>query len=132
MIMSGLLSSLGFVLVAAKFSPNFLKKILGYDYVVDAVITIGLPVFMAGTYSGIMAGVVTGLCMSVVLYVAKNTYGYMKYEKVDGKRQWKEYDAPWSLRFIGRRVHESFNKSRGYGAELMEGWKEASNDAQAA
>ena len=119
MLFSGVLTAIGIVVVVGKFSRNTLEKILGYDYIFDGIITLGLPVLFAGTYSGVMTGIVTGLSISFILWVAKNTIGYQKYEK--GK--WKKYPRKWTFFYLGKKAHDIFrSKITEALDDLKRGW----------
>jgi hypothetical protein len=103
MWIGGFLTAVGFVAIAAKVSPTFLKRVLGYDWIVDLVATVGILAFLggSGTISGMMIGVTTGLAISAVLFFAKKFWKYSKLEKgTDGKRHWVEYDGTWTLPFL--------------------------------
>ncbi len=47
------------------------KKVLAFDWQIDAALTVLLCVGMAGTMMGIMIGIVTGAIVSVVLFCLK-------------------------------------------------------------
>lgn len=99
MIFSGFLTAVGFVAIAAKISPKFLKIVLGYDWVVDLMCTIGIMFLFAGTgtISGMMIGVTTGLAISMVLFFARKLWAYSVYEKIDGKYVLVDYAGEWTL-----------------------------------
>ena len=131
-LFTGILTAVGLVAIVAKFSPSLLKKMLGYDWLIDALVTIGIPIFMGGTYSGIMTAVITGLCVSFILFVAKNTYGYSKVETVEDQgfmsAHWVEKSGKWTpyyvAKHIGNVIHVGFGNTKD---ELTRGWR-ASND----
>ena len=75
MLSAGLLTAMGIIFLLYKVG---FKRVLGYDVLIDIVATIGLMYIFAGTYSGMMAGIVGGLFVSVVLLVAKKFMGYEK------------------------------------------------------
>ena len=114
MIFSGILTAVGVVVVAAKFSRRFLKRLLGFEALVDGVVTVGLAMIFAttGTYSGIMTGVVTGLCISGVLWVTGKIIG----KEVLTKDGWKEVDPEWTVASLSKFWHsgklQSFVASR--------------------
>lgn len=93
MIFSGILTAISIVVVAAKFSRQTLKRMLGLDKWIDMTVTIGLGAggFMLGSYVAAMTGIVTGLCISGVLWVAGNLIGRDTLTKsgwVEGKPVW--------------------------------------------
>lgn len=110
MITSGILTAVGVVAIAAKFSPTFLKRMLGYEEYVDIVVTGGLTLIFAatGTYSGIMTAVITGLCISAVLFVTGRLYGKERYLVGEsGQREWLPYkeDERWSVKRISQFIY---------------------------
>ena len=126
MIYSGLLSAVGLVVVAAKFSPEFLRKILGYSWMVDLIITIIVPVFMGGTQSGIMTGIVMGLAVSLILTFCTKCMGYSKYE-LDADtdtRHWVYHSPAWTLSTLGSALFSALNPSLGdISASIRDGWR---------
>ncbi len=131
MWMSGILTAVGFVFIAAKFSPTLLQRMLGYDWVVDAAMTVGIMyVFGAtGTISGMMAGVVTGLSISVILWLAKNTGTYQKLSKESGHWEWKSYHGKYTLPYIAEALHRWLSGLSTNLVEVKQGWdKGAAND----
>ncbi len=97
MIFSGILTAVGFVFIAAKFSKTFLLKCLGKDWLLDLCFTLGLMIWFGstGTISGIVISAITGLCFSLVLYVAKNTMGYIDKDQY--------YPPKWTPEFLGEK-----------------------------
>tara|TARA_R100001460_G_scaffold99746_1_gene143054 strand:- start:506 stop:838 length:333 start_codon:yes stop_codon:yes gene_type:complete len=80
MLMVGILSALGLLLLALKAGG---KKAIGHDIFVDVLITVTLMVCFYGTFSGMTAAMVGGLTASVVLFVMKKT---MVHEKLTIER----------------------------------------------
>ncbi len=111
MLFSGILTAVGLVAITAKFSRSFLEKILGYDWAIDLMVTLGLPILFYGTYSGMMTAVITGLSISFILWIAKNLIGYQKYEVVEGKRVWNRHHGKWTPMFLGEQIHNWFKVS---------------------
>ncbi len=114
MFLGGFLTAVGFVAIAAKASPSFLKKVLGYDWIIDLACTVGIMAFLgsSGTISGMMIGVTTGLAISAVLFFAKK---FWKYEKLDkneeGKLTWVEYNGEWTIAFFISKVRAAFDST---------------------
>jgi hypothetical protein len=102
MLISGVLTAIGFVVIAAKFSKTFLKKILGYDWLVDIIATFGMFAFFSGTITGAMTAIYTGLSISLILCITKNTYGYSKLAKIDGNYKWIDFEGEWTLGYAGK------------------------------
>ena len=70
MLLVGILSALGLLLLALKAGG---RKTIGHDVFVDVLITITLMVCFYGTFSGMAAAMVGGLCASIVLFIMKKT-----------------------------------------------------------
>lgn len=96
MIATGMLTAICFIVIAAKLGPKILKRILGFEIYVD----IGSHAFFVwlglGTFSGVMTGIISALCISAVLRIAKNILGYTKME--DG--EWVDYEGKWSVAYL--------------------------------
>lgn len=67
-----------------------LKKVLRYDIAIDFAVTGGLMLVYAGTYSGMVTAMVSGLFLSVTLIFLKKKLGYKKLVRQNGKFVWKE------------------------------------------
>ena len=70
MLTIGILSALGLLLLSLKALG---RKAIGSDIFIDVLITVTLMVCFYGTFSGMAAAMVGGLCASVVLFVMKKT-----------------------------------------------------------
>lgn len=92
MIESGLILFIGILVVMGKTPKSLLKKILGYDYIVDIIVSVGVGVAMYGTYSGMMAAAVAGIAISAAMFLAKRIVGFQRYERGEG---WVEYVPRW-------------------------------------
>lgn len=75
MLLVGILSALGLLLLALKAGG---RKTIGNDIFVDVLITVTLMVCFYGTFSGMAAAMVGGLCASIVLFVLKKTMTHEK------------------------------------------------------
>jgi len=80
MLLVGILSALGLLILALKAGG---KKAIGHDIFVDVLITVTLMICFYGTFSGMAAAMVGGLCASIVLFVMKKT---MTHEKLTVER----------------------------------------------
>lgn len=80
MLLIGILSALGLLLLALKAGG---KKAIGHDIFIDVLITVTLMVCFYGTFSGMAAAMVGGLCASIVLFLMKKT---MTHEKLTLER----------------------------------------------
>ena len=105
MLLVGILSALGLLLLALKAGG---RKTIGNDIFVDVLITVTLMVCFYGTFSGMAAAMVGGLCASIVLFVLKKTMTHEKLvvvkEKVElplgmkvikPKVRWKTVQPDW-------------------------------------
>ena len=80
MLLVGILSALGLLLLALKAGG---RKTIGNDIFVDVLITVTLIVCFYGTFSGMAAAMVGGLCASIVLFILKKT---MTHEVLEVKK----------------------------------------------
>ena len=108
MLMVGILSALGLLLLALKAGG---RKTIGHDVFVDVLITVTLMVCFYGTFSGMTAAMIGGLSASVILFIMKKTMRHEKLEVVKGERvilnkpvqvkiptvktRWKTVDPDW-------------------------------------
>lgn len=128
-ILSAFFCAFEFLSILGKFSPKWLKRALGYEWIFDLTMSFGLMFWFATTGSilGIIISAVTGFFFSTILYAAKHMIGYQKLERVDGKLQWVEYPADWSWagggRLMGRLSRGVLNAFKG----LFAGFTEAKN-----
>lgn len=53
-----------------------LRRIFGYAAIVDIVVTAGFIWMFAGSYAGMMTGVIAGLMVSITLKVGRALFGY--------------------------------------------------------
>ena len=91
LLLPGLLSGIGILFLCMKVG---MKKICGYDVAADIILTSILCFIFYGTYSGMMAGIIGGILVSISLWAYKNIWGYEKLVRVRGvKFEWK-YFAP--------------------------------------
>ena len=70
MIVAGIIAALGLLFLVLKLG---IKKVIGYDIVIDIGITSLLMYSLAGTYSGMMAALIGGLIVSVILFIMRRT-----------------------------------------------------------
>ena len=132
-IFSGIITAAGLVAIAAKFSKGFLQKLLGYEWIVDLVITLGLPILFMGTYSGMISAVVTGLSISLILWVSGNIIGRQKYQLVtdeegNSSREWVYTEGAWTIKSIASKMSHAIRSDiSGCIGDFKEGWR---NDKQ--
>jgi len=84
MLLIGIFSALGLLLLALKAGG---RKTIGNDIFVDVLITVTLMVCFYGTFSGMAAAMVGGLCASVTLFIMKKT---MRHEVLSVRKQPKK------------------------------------------
>ena len=124
LIIAGMLSAIGIMLIFAKFKRAWLYRMLGYDYIVDVLFTFGFMVFMADTYSGAMVAIINGICISLVLWVTKNIIGYEKlvrYIAID-ELEWKYFPGTWTMESAGTFVRKSIIKLSVHTYHFIKGW----------
>ena len=92
MLLVGILSALGLLLLALKAGG---RKTIGNDIFVDVLITVTLMVCFYGTFSGMAAAMVGGLCASIVLFIMKKT---MTHEKLRIKT--KKVKLPMGMKVV--------------------------------
>lgn len=90
MLVEAVGSAAGVIALAYKLD---IKKVLGYDAIVDIVATVGLAYLFQGTYSGMVVAMVAGLLVSLILSVLKRRLGYKKLRFEGRKPTWVEYAA---------------------------------------
>lgn len=105
-IVASIFTAFEFLSVIGKMSTSLLKKVLGYEYVVDIFMSFGLMIYfgLTGSVTGIIVSAVSGFIFSVALYAAKHIIGYKKLERVPGtwfKFRWVEYPGDWSSEKAG-------------------------------
>ena len=96
MLLIGIFSALGLLLLALKAGG---RKAIGHDIFVDVMITVTLMVCFYGTFSGMAAAMVGGLCASIVLFILKKT---MTHEKLVIEKE--KVDMPLGMKIIKPRV----------------------------
>ena len=69
----GLIAALGLLFLLFKIGTP--RKILAFDWQIDIALTALLCVVMAGTFTGIMIGLIAGAIISVVLFFMKLKVG---------------------------------------------------------
>tara|TARA_R100000315_G_C5178146_1_gene103142 strand:- start:336 stop:671 length:336 start_codon:yes stop_codon:yes gene_type:complete len=75
MLLIGILSALGLLILALKAGG---RKTIGHDVFVDVLITVTLMICFYGTFSGMAAAMIGGLCASLVLFFMKKTMVHEK------------------------------------------------------
>lgn len=119
-------TALGFFGIAAKFSPSFVKKCLGYEWMIDLAISIGVIFLFAGAgITAMLVGIITGVIFSGVLFCMKNIVGYSKIQRnAEGKLGWVEYPATWTFRTLGAGMAKVGKGVVGAAKEMIDGIKD--------
>ncbi len=97
MLLIGIMSAFGLLLLVLKAGG---RKAIGADIFVDIAITVTLMVCFYGTYSGMVAAMLGGLCASVILFIMKK---FMVHEVIAVKKnkhkipilQWEKVQPDW-------------------------------------
>ena len=97
MLLIGIMSAFGLLLLVLKAGG---RKAIGADIFVDIAITVTLMVCFYGTYSGMVAAMLGGLCASVTLFIMKK---FMVHEVIAVKKnkhkipilQWEKVQPDW-------------------------------------
>jgi hypothetical protein len=76
----GLLTAIGFILIALKLNRTMLKLFLGYSLITDIGLSVLCVVMGAssGTVTGLFTSMVAGILMSLSLSAARASIGYAK------------------------------------------------------
>jgi len=76
----GLLTAVGFILLALKMNRTYLKLFLGYSLITDIGLSLLCVVMGAssGTVTGLFTSMVAGILMSLALTAARASIGYAK------------------------------------------------------
>lgn len=103
---SAVFTAFSFLVILGKMSTSLLKKVLGYEYLLDLVMSFGMMIYfgLTGSIIGMIVAAITGFIFSVALYSAKHIVGYQKLERVNRswfKWHWVEYDADWNAKSAG-------------------------------
>ena len=72
---AGVIAAIAMIFLMLKLD---IRKICGYDILVDIAFTGLLAWMLAGTYSGMMAALIGGAIVSVFLFITKKVNGYSK------------------------------------------------------
>lgn len=98
MLTGGILAVLGFGFLALKFGWDFVRKLIGMDWLVDVIATLFFMWLFGftATISGLMAGLWAGLMVSVLLYFARKTMKHKKLIRNGSKLEWVECEGEWT------------------------------------
>lgn len=129
-IVASMFTAFEFLSVIGKMSTALLKKVLGYEYVVDIIMSFGMMLYfgLTGSITGIIVSAVSGFIFSVALYAAKHIIGYMKLERVPGtwfKFRWVEYPATWNSQKAGGFISRMISSIGRFVTNFFGGFKKA-------
>jgi hypothetical protein len=89
-LLTGFIAAIAMIFLMLKMD---LRKLCGYDVLVDIGFTGLLAWMLAGTYSGMMSALVGGAIVSVFLYFTKRQLGYKRLAVVNHKLTWRTYNG---------------------------------------
>lgn len=102
--MAGVISASAALLVCCKLG---MRRVLGYDVLADVSVTVAFVWMFAGTYSGMMAGILGGALFSLALYTLKPLLGCEKLRLQRCGLVWCEIEPPMDTK---RRIMELVQK----------------------
>ena len=76
----------------ALFLKIDIYKVVGYDVIVDVLLTVGLTLLFMGTYSGAAAAMTAGFILSIVLRLTRLFIGYKRLVRRGGRFVWYYYE----------------------------------------
>lgn len=97
MMLAGLLTFLAFAFLTMKLGWPFVQKLIGHQVAVDIIITVFFMWLfgITGTISGMMTGIIAGLAVSVILYIASKFIPHKRLEKTDKGLKWIDHEGEW-------------------------------------
>ena len=102
---------------------KFFKTVLGYAWIPEIILSIGLPALAAttGTISGVAIAAVSGFMITLTLISCKKIVGYRKYKKnpVTGKREWVETQGMPFSQFVRELGIGTYVKSKSFFCDLF-------------
>ena len=82
LLLGGVIAGFALIFLLLKLD---MRKVAGYAFLVDLVLTIVLGFIFAGTFAGMISGLLGGLILSAFLYAYIKMFGYDKLNfKMDG------------------------------------------------
>lgn len=85
MLFAGILTAMGVVILLLKLKKLWLRRLLGYDILLDLSVTALMAMIFMGTYSGMMAAIVGGIVFSLSVHVIKMIIG-SEYAVLQGRQ----------------------------------------------
>lgn len=72
-----------------------IRRVLGYDVIVDLCSTMLLVSMFSGTATGVAAAMFGGVILSLLLLIAKILLGYERLERDGSRLRWRFYPPKW-------------------------------------
>ena len=98
------------------------KTILGYLWIPEIILSIGLPALAAltGTISGVVIAAVSGFMITMTLMVCKKVIGTRKRVKnpITGKKEWKETSGMPFSQYVRELGLSIFDKVKTFGLNV--------------
>ena len=103
-----------------RLNNKLFKTILGYSWIPEIILSVGLPALAAttGTISGVIIAAITGFFITLTLEVCKKVVGTRKLKKVNGKRQWVETEGQSFASFVRGFGISIFNKVKKFATDV--------------
>lgn len=92
---------------------HWLKVALGYSWVLDLTLGVGMSIIMlsTGSLGGLIMSAISGAVLSVSLLSMKKLIGYRKYETINGKKVWVEYPNTLTINSVKNNIISFKNKA---------------------
>ena len=121
-IVVGALSAFEIINLLKQAGNKTFKTILGYVWIPEIILSIGLPALAAltGTISGVVIAAFSGFMITMALMVAKKVVGTRKYVKNEttGKREWVETNGMPFSQFVRELGFKSFYKAKSFVSDV--------------
>ena len=118
----GALSAFEIINLLKQAGNKTFKTILGYVWIPEIILSIGLPALAAltGTISGVVIAAFSGFMITMALMVAKKVVGTRKYVKNEttGKREWVETNGMPFSQFVRELGFKSFYKAKSFVSDV--------------
>ena len=100
-----------------RLNNKLFKTILGYSWIPEIILSVGLPALAATTsaISGIIIAAVTGFFITLTLEVCKKVVGTRKYKRKQG---WVETEGQSFASFVRGFCTSIFNKAKKFATDV--------------
>ena len=101
-----------------RVNKTLFKTILGYSWIPEIILSIGLPALMAttGAVSGVVIAAVSGFFITLTLEVCKKVIGTRKYKRKQG---WVETQGQSFSSFVRGLGISMFNKVKKFSTDVV-------------